>query len=312
MDNMKLLNNFYSGLLAAERKSPLTATTYKQELLLFIKYLEQNNLDAAKLDPSGLSSYLDMRKKRDYIDSRTTAKAISCLRSFYKFLIDSGLCNDNPALVLELPRRRLSLPRAISKEKLEKLFSLHDTNTVTGLRNRTIYELMYSAGLRVSECSGINIRDLDLKNCNIKVLGKGRKERIAVFGPQAAYWIQRYLEESRPSLEKGRTSGKSPALFISKFGKRLSRKGLWKNYCNAAILAGAGTGLHGLRHSFATDLLAGGADLRTVQELLGHSDLSSTQIYTHIDRAQLRESYNKYMPHLSDYSGKQEQKNTNE
>ena len=304
MDNREMLSRYCTRLIAMERKAPLTAETYRFEIVNFMEYLEQHNLNAAGIDPSQLSGYLDKRRRQDRIDSRTTAKVISCLRSFYRFLVDAGICFDNPALVLELPRRRFNLPRTLSREKLNELFSLIDTSTPLGLRNRAIYELIYSAGLRVSEAVGIDLRDIDLKGGVARVLGKGRKERIVIFGTEAALWVGRYLEEARPVLEKGKARGRNnSALFIARSGRRISRKGIWKNYFRTASLAGTESRLHSLRHSFATDMLSGGADLRTVQELLGHADLSTTQIYTHVDTALLKESHRKYMPQLHEYSG---------
>jgi integrase/recombinase XerD len=288
-----------------ERKSPLTASTYKQEILCFFDYLESHNLDAAGLDPSQLSGYLDKRKTQDAVNSRTISKAIACLRSFYRFMVDSGLCADNPALVLEPPRRSLTLPRVLGRDKLDALLNMADNGTPLGLRNRAIYELMYSAGLRVSEAVRLNIRDIDLNENTARVRGKGGKERMVIFGAEAAGWVLRYQAESRPALERGGARGRNnPALFIGRTGRRLSRKGIWKNYSRIAALAGTETRLHNLRHSFATDMLSGGADLRTVQELLGHADIATTQIYTHVDASRLRNSHRQYMPRLNERSGK--------
>ena len=299
MNNKELLDRYNSRLLALERKAPLTAATYRAELRKFAQYLEMNNLDLTQLCPSQLSAYLDKRKNADQIHSRSTAKAISCLRSLYRYLTETGIRTDNPALVLELPRRAACLPETLSTKELNVIFDLSDTGTPLGIRNRAMYELIYSAGLRVSEAVRLNTSELDLKEKTARVTGKGRKERIVIFGDIAASWIGRYLADSRPVLEKGCAQGRaSPALFIGRTGRRLSRKGIWKNYAPVARAAGAGTKLHSLRHSFATDMLAGGADLRTVQELLGHADLATTQIYTHVDTALLRESHRNFMPHL--------------
>jgi integrase/recombinase XerD len=199
------------------------------------------------------------------------------------------------------------LPEVLDREKVEELLAAVDIRTPRGLRDRAIYELIYSAGLRVSEAAGLNIRDIDLAGGLAKVRGKGSKERLAVFGPEAALWLARYLQEARPFLAEGRgrqsPRTRSPALFIGRSGKRLSRKGIWKNYVKAAALTGTGSRLHTLRHSFATEMLAGGADLRTVQELLGHADLSTTQIYTHVDVNVLKESHRRYMLKLKDIAG---------
>ncbi|MDR0316400.1 MAG: tyrosine recombinase [Treponema sp.] len=299
LDHPLLLERFCSRLVALERRSPLTAETYKLEIRRFLEYLAALQITAAGVNSTQISAYLEKRRMEDNIDSRSTAKAISCLRSFFRFLVDEGICAENPASVLESPRRRLRLPEVMDRETVERILDMIDTKSPLGLRNRAVYELIYSAGLRVCEAVRLNLRDIDFKEGLAKVRGKGDRERLAVFGPEAALWLKQYIEEARPKIAAGRAQGRqSPALFIGKSGKRLTRKGIWKNYAVYAAKAGAGTRLHTLRHSFATGLLEGGADLRSVQELLGHADISTTQIYTHVDVSLLRENYRKYMPKL--------------
>jgi integrase/recombinase XerD len=172
-----------------------------------------------------------------------------------------------------------------------------DPDTSLGLRDRALFELIYSSGLRVSEAVALNTRDLYFPEGIVRLRGKGNKERMVPCGGEAALWLKRYLEEVRPKLVK---SGRSPALFLGRTGKRLSRKGMWRNYAILTGLAGTGSKLHTLRHSYATELLAGGADLRSVQELLGHADLATTQIYTHVDISLLKESLKRYRPKLRD------------
>jgi integrase/recombinase XerD len=178
---------------------------------------------------------------------------------------------------------------------VDRLLALIDTRSPLGIRNRALYELIYSAGLRVSEAVALNTRDLFLSEKMTRVTGKGRKERLVVFGPDAVFWLRRYLTEVRPFLAGHR---QSPALFVTRSGKRLSRKGIWKNYAALATEAGISSRLHTLRHTFATDLLAGGADLRSVQELLGHADISTTQVYTHVNASLLKENHRRYLPRL--------------
>jgi integrase/recombinase XerD len=301
LEETRLLERYRSRLLAIERRSPLTAETYRLEIRRFLEYAEGKKLEVTTINSASLAAYLEERGEKDGIDSRSAAKAISCLRSFFRFLCEERLREDNPALVLESPKRRLYLPAALEKEKVEELFAGIDTNTPLGLRDRTMYELVYSAGLRISEAAGLNIRDLDLAGGTAKVRGKGNKERLVIFGGEAVSWIKRYLQDSRPKLGGSRAQGRqSPALFIGKSGKRLSRKGIWKNYARHSAGAGTGSRFHALRHSFATELLAGGADLRTVQELLGHADISTTQIYTHVNMNLLRESHRRYLPKLKE------------
>jgi integrase/recombinase XerD len=316
LENQVLLDRFCSRLVAMERRSPLTAETYRFEIRRFLEYLEGEKITVAAAAPPDLSGYLEKRRETDHIDSRSTAKAVSCLRSFFRYIADEGLRQDNPASLLENPRRHIHLPEVLSREAVEELLGGVDAADPLGLRDRTIYELVYSAGLRISEAAGLNTRDVDLAGGVARVRGKGNKERLVIFGPEAAAWIRRYLQDARPKLAEGRARGRgrtnsprtnsprtiSPALFIGRGGKRLSRKGIWKNYARYAALAGKSSRLHALRHSFATELLAGGADLRTVQELLGHADLSTTQIYTHVDLNLLRESHRRYLPKLREFS----------
>ena len=297
LDKNNLLNRYCSRLVAIERRAVLTKESYSLEIRRFMDFLEEENTSLANVDAAFLSAYLAMRRAVDNIDSRTAAKAVSALRSFFRFLMDERLVNDNPAVVLESPKRRAHLPEVMDKETIEALLDTIDTNTPRGCRDRCLYELIFSAGLRVSEAVGLNIRDIDLEGGVAKVRGKGSKERIVLFGQPAAMRLKEYLTQARPRL-MGKVN-KSQALFIGRNGRRLSRKGIWKNYAKSAALSGTSSHLHTLRHSFATALLKGGADLRTVQELLGHADLSTTQIYTHIDVGVLRENHRRYLPRLS-------------
>jgi integrase/recombinase XerD len=189
------------------------------------------------------------------------------------------------------------LPEVLSQKRVEDILAFPDPEKPLGLRDRALYELIYSSGLRVSEAVALNVQDCSFSEGIVRLRGKGNKERMVPFGGEAALWLKRYLEEVRPGLLK---SGRSPALFLGRTGKRLSRKGMWRNYAAVTGLAGTGSKLHTLRHSYATELLAGGADLRSVQELLGHADLATTQIYTHVDVSLLRESLKRYRPKLRD------------
>ncbi|MDR1949658.1 MAG: tyrosine-type recombinase/integrase [Spirochaetaceae bacterium] len=295
MDGQALLKRYNSRLLLMERRSPLTAETYGLEIRHFLDWLGGEELPVEKADSFALSRYLDLRRARDGIDSRSAAKAISALRSFYRYMIDTGLCQDNPAVMLESPRRTIRLPGVHSREQVEEMLNTVDTGTPWGLRDRALFELFYSAGLRVSEAVSLNLEDVFFTEGIARVRGKGNKERLVVFGPEAGVWLKRYLAEARPKLAGPR---RSSALFIGRTGKRLSRKGIWKNYAALTSRLKISSRLHSLRHSFATELLAGGADLRSVQELLGHADLSTTQIYTHVDVSMLRENHRRYMPIL--------------
>jgi len=296
LEKTQLLNRFCSRLVAIERRAVLTKECYRLEISRFLDFLEAENIKLCDADLNLLCAYLTFRKETDKIDSRTTAKAVSALRSFFRFAADEKLIKDNPASVLESPKRRARLPEVMDKKTIEGLLDTIDTKSPLGCRDRCLYELIYSAGLRISEAAGLNIRDIDLEGGVAKVRGKGNKERLALFGPEAAVRLRQYLQEGRPKLS-GRTN-KTQALFIGRSGKRLSRKGIWKNYAKSAALAGTSSHVHTLRHSFATGLLIGGADLRTVQELLGHADICTTQIYTHVDTGLLREKHRQFLPRL--------------
>ncbi|MCL1928460.1 MAG: tyrosine-type recombinase/integrase [Treponema sp.] len=292
-----ILAGYRSFLLALERRSSLTVQTYLGEIRIFLFWLREKGHDQVKTlrdaDTVLLTDYLEDRRKT--IGPRSVAKAVTSLRSFFRYLCDEGLRNDNPAAILEMPRRSLKLPPVLSRQKIEVLLEAADISRPLGLRNRTIYELIYSAGLRVSEAVYLNTADLFFDERIVRVKGKGNKERMAIFGDEAAFWLKRYLSEVRPLLAK---QLHPKAFFLARGGKRLSRKAIWKNYALLALITGTSSKLHTLRHSFATELLAGGADLRQVQELLGHADLSTTQIYTHVDVSMLRENHKKFLPVL--------------
>jgi len=298
-----LLDRFCTRLAAVRRCSPETVTTYRLELRRFLQYVEAQGSAVTAVTQEHLTGYLLCRQETDHLDSRSVAKAVSCLRSFFRFVVEEGLRPDNPAALLESPGMRQSLPQTMDRETVEKLLDTIDASSVFGLRDRALFEMIYSSGLRVSEAVDMNVWDVDFNENVVRVKGKGSKERIAVFGPEAAMWLKRYLEKARPILAGGKAGNQVmatalSAFFVGRSGKRLSRKGVWKNYAKYAVLAGTGSRVHTLRHSFATGLLQGGADLRTVQALLGHADLATTQIYTHVDSSLLRENHRRYLPRL--------------
>ena len=318
MDKQLLLKRYHSRLVALERRAPLTAETYRFEIRRFLDWLEGEKLSLASGisdgQSSGLSSgnpvglsdvtaYLAHRRSADGIDSRSVAKAISALRSFFRFLEDEGCASAGFVSLLQIPRRNDRLPEVHGKDEVDRLLSMINTESPMGIRNRALYELVYSAGLRISEAVSLNTESLFLSKNLARVTGKGSKERLVIFGNDAETWLKKYLSEARPKLLANK---KSRALFLNKSGRRLSRKGIWKNYSSLAVQAGLSTRLHTLRHSFATELLAGGADLRSVQELLGHAEISTTQIYTHVDSGRLKDSHRKYLPNLKGWSGRNE------
>jgi integrase/recombinase XerD len=302
VDKQVLLERYHSRLIALERRAPLTAETYRFEIRRFLDWLEKEKLSVdggggKPMENADITRYLDHRRTDDGIDSRSVAKAVSALRSFFRFLADEQIRSDNCAALLEPPRRSIRLPAVLKKGEADRVLSFIDTRTPLGLRNRALYELIYSAGLRISEAVSLNTQDLVLSEGLARVRGKGSKERLVVFGPEAVSWLSRYLNEARLEILGTRRSN---ALFVARSGRRLSRKGIWKNYVFLAKQAGVSSKLHTLRHTFATELLSGGADLRSVQELLGHADIATTQIYTHVDSSFLRDSHRKFLPRLKE------------
>jgi integrase/recombinase XerD len=265
----------------------------------FLEWLKSEGLTAEQVDSRDLIRYMDLRRNRDGIDLRSIGKAGSVLRSFFRFMVAERLRSDNPAELLEGPRRTLRLPAVHPRELIDEMLNSVDTGSPTGLRDRAIFEFIYSSGIRVSEAVALNLEDIFFHEGIARVQGKGSKERLVVFGAEAEVWLKRYVEEARPALAG---SKRIDALFISRTGKRLSRKGIWKNYAGITAQIGMSSRLHSLRHSFATEMLSGGADLRSVQELLGHADLATTQIYTHVDNSMLRENHQRYLPKLRSYS----------
>jgi integrase/recombinase XerD len=224
------------------------------------------------------------------------------LRSFSRFLEDDGIKTPTGvASLLQVPRREDRLPEVHQKEDVDRLLSMINTESPMGIRNRALYELIYSAGLRVSEAVSLNLADIFLSKNLAQVTGKGDKERLVLFGFDAELWLSRYIREARPRLLGKRNS---QALFVNRSGKRLSRKGIWKNYRSLSIQVALSSKLHTLRHTFATELLTGGADLRSVQELLGHAGISTTQVYTHVNTARLRDNHREFLPRLKGLGGR--------
>ncbi|MDR0526491.1 MAG: tyrosine-type recombinase/integrase [Spirochaetaceae bacterium] len=301
MTPSQLLETYRTRLVAVERKAALTVSTYCLEIKLFLDWLlaaeglPADIKDAVSgADAALLTSYLLYRSKEALIP-RSVAKAISALRSFFRFAMAQGWRKDNPASLLQMPGRPARLPSALSREQVDGLFAQAKTGTPAALRDKALFELLYSCGLRISEAVGLNLDDIYFNEALIRVRGKGGKERLAPFGTDAEVLLKQYLLEARSVLLAGK---KNSAFFVSRQGRRLSRKTAWKNYAALARSDGKSSKLHTLRHSFATEMLAGGADLRSVQLLLGHADLATTQIYTHLNTARLKEAHKKYLPAL--------------
>ncbi|MFA7566113.1 MAG: site-specific tyrosine recombinase XerD [Alkalispirochaeta sp.] len=295
MVSTEVLLEQYTDFLQVElRLSRQTVETYTRECNVAAALVAEDGGSLQELSTGEVINYL-LRRQTDGepLDQRTVAKNLSALRSFYQFCILEGVRDDNPALKVSSPRAEHRLPGVLSVEQIEELLAAIDLSNPGGLRDRALYELIYSAGLRISEAVALDLTHLYLQEGLILVRGKGDKERLVPFGEEAVCWMRRYLDESRPKLVKG--PGER-AVFVNRLGSRLSRKGMWKRFHELTQAVGITAKVHTLRHSFATHLLEGGADLRAVQELLGHADIGTTQIYTHIDTEDLKEYHHQYHP----------------
>lgn len=292
MTSDQALKKFHANLIMVDGRSELTAETYKTAAKEFLGWLERQNIDLSKVTAKDLLWYLAARKT-DGCSELTLAKDISALRALGSFLVLEGVWPQNEALVLDRPKARRSLPRVLSVEQVDSLLDSIDATNDLGLRDRALFELVYSCGLRISEACSLQVGNLHMKERLLLVCGKGDKERIVPFGEAAAAWLEKYLNEVRPRLV-----GKKivPTVFVNYKGEPISRKGVWKRFKELESLTGIDCKVHTLRHSFATHLLSGGADLRSVQALLGHSDLATTQIYTHVSDDELRDYHKEFFP----------------
>ena len=289
-----LLSSYYDDLVSIDGKSISTAQTYCFAVDIFLNWLKSENIQLSSLEMSDLIKYLVWRQTQG-MDSLTVAKDISSLRSFGTYLTRNQIWKENLALQLDRPKAEKTLPKVLSVEEVDALLNCIDVSTDLGIRDRSLFELIYSCGLRISEVSNLLLQNLHLKERIIWVTGKGNKERLVPFGSEAEFWLKKWLEV-RPKFVGSKVV---PTIYVNYQGKPFSRKGIWKRFQELEALSGVNSKVHTLRHSFATHMLSGGADLRSVQEFLGHSDLSTTQIYTHIDADDLKDYHNEYFPNRS-------------
>jgi integrase/recombinase XerD len=279
------------------QNAKLTVAAYTTEIKMWLAWLHARGLSAPEAGTEHVIAYIEWRVQEQGLSPKTTAKALSALKSFYRFIVDEHLRPDNPAALVPSPKLGTRLPAVHSREIVEQVLDAIDLSKPLGIRDRALFELVYSSGLRVSEAAAIDVNDVLFDEGIVRVRGKGRKERLVPFGLEAEGRLKAYLEHARPLLAKG---APVKAFFIGRGGRRLSRKGIWKNYKAAASATGASSKLHTLRHSFATELLQGGADLRSVQEMLGHADLATTQLYTHVDVEHLKKAHRAFLPKLDE------------
>jgi integrase/recombinase XerD len=279
--------------------SPNTVAAYARDLGKFVVFVEKRGVPVQELSRDVVVDFLESLY-RQHLDSRTVARAMASLRNLFRFALMEEVISTDPTLNLESPRYRKSLPSFLRTEEIDRLLAQPDESTTQGRRDRAMIELLYSTGLRVSELTTLRVSDLDARMGCLRCVGKGDKERLVPVGTRALTAIQRYLDGSRPVLLRARrgASGTEPRLFLNRFGGGLSRIAVWRILCRYGRQAGIRSQLspHKLRHSFATHLLERGADLRSVQMMLGHADISTTQIYTHVMEERLKQVYKAHHP----------------
>lgn len=277
------------------RMSPNTVSNYARDLGALTAFAEQKQRSVEALDRRDLEAFARQRMTSG-LAPRSVARAIACVRGYYRFLLVEKRITADPAEDLRAPRAWPALPRYLDLAEVDRLLAQPDTSTPRGVRDKALVELLYATGLRVTELLSLKAGDVNLDAGYLTCIGKGDKQRIVPLGRAAADWVRRYLAEARPALLKTR---KCPWLFVNaKGGTRLSRVGFWKLLKAYGTKAGVLRDLspHMLRHSFATHLLERGADLRAIQMMLGHADLSTTEIYTHVLEARLHAVYDKFHP----------------
>jgi integrase/recombinase XerD len=293
--NAAAIDAFVEYLRVARRLADNSVESYARDLVLLARYAAGRQSRFEALTTHDLEAFVRSIMTEGY-SPRSVARIVSAIRGFYKFLLLDRRVAATPAADLRPPRAWPSLPKFLSLEEVDLLMAAPDVTTPRGLRDRALIELLYATGLRVSELVGLRTSDVDLDAGCVVCEGKGRKQRMVPIGSEARTWVSRYLRDARPSLLDHRTS---PRLFVNaRGGTGLTRMGFWKLLKRYGLEAGVARTLtpHVLRHSFATHLLDRGADLRAIQMMLGHADLSTTQIYTHVQETRLRALYEQFHP----------------
>ena len=272
-----------------------TLDSYRRDLEAFAAFIQDKGKTLLKVSREDLLQYLSFRLTKG-LKARSTARALSCLRSMYRYLLRENQIQEDPTLRVENPKLGRPLPDTLTEQDVERLLAAPDLNTAVGFRDRTMLEVLYACGLRVSELVKLTLQEVNLRQGVIRVVGKGSKERLVPMGEEAISWVIRYLQEVRPELLK--KSQLEDVVFPSNRGTTMTRQAFWYRIKEHAATAGINGKLspHTLRHAFATHLLNHGADLRVVQLLLGHSDLSTTQIYTHIAQHRMKELHKAHHP----------------
>ncbi len=293
MDRELLLEDFLSYISLERGLSDNTARAYSVDIKKLYNFMDSKNVNLLSVRRDFISDYLWNEREKGR-ESSTAARNLASIKVFFRFLTREGHVKEDPTEAMDSPKLWKRLPEVLSAAEVERLIDAAGSNDHKSIRDKAILELLYASGLRISELSNLKILDVNLEVGFLKCKGKGGKERIVPLGGKAASAIERYLKSSRPGYLKG----SNDYLFLNRSGKMISRQSCWKIIKKYASLSGIKKLIspHTLRHSFATHLLEGGADLRSVQEMLGHANISTTQIYTHVDREYLKQIHKKYHP----------------
>lgn len=291
-----ILELYYDSLLFDKGLSRLTLESYGNDLKRYFDFLEQKGVVSPdEVKPEHIREFVTVLRDLGLMIS-SVVRNLSSIKNFHKFIVNEDLSQNNPSLHIETPKEPKTYPAVMTVDEIERLFAAPDKETDLGIRDRAMLEIMYACGLRISELLTIEYNSVIFPEGIVRVIGKRNKERIVPIGNSALIHLKKYLSDVRPALaSKGKTKS---VLFLNSRGSKMSRMGFWKIVRKYVQLANLSIDIHPhtFRHSFATHLLEGGADLRSVQEMLGHADISTTQIYTHIDREHLKQVYKQYHP----------------
>lgn len=289
-----MIDRFLDALWLEKGLSDNTRDAYRSDLALFNGWLQEKGVDLMSVSREAILDHLGWRVDNGY-KPRSTARLLSGVRGFYRYLLREKLIAVDPTLQVDMPQLGKPLPKSLSEADVEALLAAPDLSDAIGQRDRAMLEVLYACGLRVTELISLTLEQVNLRQGVLRIMGKGSKERLVPMGEEAIVWVERYMRDARHELLNGRPSD---VLFPSQRGEQMTRQTFWHRIKHQAKVAGIGKSLspHTLRHAFATHLLNHGADLRVVQMLLGHSDLSTTQIYTHVARARLQEMHTKHHP----------------
>jgi integrase/recombinase XerD len=288
----QIIDTFLDAIWMERGLSENTLSAYRSDLTKFSLWLQQQKTELVKVEPTDVLAYLALPESKSV---RTVARRLSSLRRLYEYLLREDLVKQNPVSNVDAPRLGRSLPKTLTEAEVEALLEAPDTDQGLGVRDKAMLELLYATGLRVSELVNLTIQQVNLRQGVVRVTGKGNKERLVPMGEEATQWLDRYLNSARSDILN---HALSDALFPSNRGKAMTRQTFWHMIKRYAVVAGIKKTLspHVLRHAFATHLINHGADLRVVQMLLGHSDISTTQIYTHVARERLKDLHAEHHP----------------